>query len=51
MDSIVVLNASIKQIQAYLCSREVTCEALVGIFTRRIAAYDQKGPSLNAALH
>ena len=41
-------EATIEQIQAALKSKRVTCRDLIGHYLKRIEAYDQAGPKLNA---
>jgi hypothetical protein len=41
-------EATIEQIQAALQSKRVTCRELIGHYLKRIEAYDQAGPKLNA---
>ena len=41
-------EATIEQIQAALQSKCVTCRELIGHYLKRIEAYDQAGPKLNA---
>ena len=43
-----VHEATIAQIETELKARRLTCRALVQEYLKRIDAYDQKGPSLNA---
>ena len=43
-----ILDASISEIQLRLESGEITSVQLVKMYQARIAAYDQKGPALNA---
>jgi amidase len=43
-----VLEATIDGIHAALRSGQISCSALVQAYLNRIAAYDQKGPALNA---
>src|SRR4051812_37118385 len=43
-----VLEATIADVQAELKSGRLTCRALVESYLKRIEAYDQKGPQLNA---
>jgi len=41
-------EATIDQIQAALKSRRISCRELIGYYLKRIEAYDQAGPTLNA---
>src|SRR5437763_16064253 len=41
-------EATIADIQAAFSAKELTCRALVQMYLERIAAYDKKGPALNA---
>jgi Asp-tRNA(Asn)/Glu-tRNA(Gln) amidotransferase A subunit family amidase len=41
-------EATIDQIHAELTARNVSCRELIGLYLRRIEAYDQAGPKLNA---
>src|SRR4051794_6558229 len=41
-------EATIDQIHAVLRARNATCRELIGLYLRRIEAYDQTGPKLNA---
>jgi amidase len=43
-----VLEATINDIQAAMKSGQLTCRALVGLYLKRIEAYDKQGPNLNA---
>lgn len=43
-----VNETSIEALQAAFAARTVTCRAVVDHYTRRIDAYDKKGPALNA---
>lgn len=43
-------ETSIEALQAAFAARTVTCRAVVEHYTRRIGAYDQQGPELNAVL-
>jgi amidase len=43
-----VLEATIDGIHAALRSGQLTCRALVGLYVKRIEAYDKLGPGLNA---
>ena len=45
-----VEEKTIAEIHAALRSRQVTCRGLVEAYLARIAAYDQKGPSINSVL-
>lgn len=41
-------EATVADIRAALAARELTCRQLVQIYLDRLAAYDKKGPALNA---
>ena len=43
-----VVDATIEQIHAKIRARKLTCRELVDAYLARIAAYDQRGPALNA---
>src|SRR5678815_2460683 len=43
-----VVEATIAQIHAAFKAKTLTCSALVDAYLKRIAAYDKKGPALNA---
>ena len=43
-----LLEATIDQIHAALKSKRITCRELIGHYLKRIEAYDQAGPKLNA---
>jgi len=43
-----VVEATIPGVQAALVARQLTCRALVQAYLDRIAAYDKRGPALNA---
>lgn len=43
-------TATIAEIQAAMAAGALTCEQLVGLYLRRIEAYDKAGPKLNAVL-
>jgi Asp-tRNA(Asn)/Glu-tRNA(Gln) amidotransferase A subunit family amidase len=45
-----VEEKTIAQIHAALRARQVTCRGLVEAYLARVAAYDQKGPSINAVV-
>jgi amidase len=45
------MEASIPGVHAALDARQLTCHALVQAYLDRIAAYDQRGPALNAVQH
>ena len=45
-----IQEASIAEIRAALEARQVTCRQLVQMYLDRIAAYDKKGPALNAII-
>jgi amidase len=45
-----VWEATIPRLQEAMTSGRVTSEALVGMYLRRIAAYDQAGPALNTII-
>jgi amidase len=45
-----VEEKTIAQLHAALRARQITCRGLVEAYLARIAAYDQKGPSLNAVI-
>jgi amidase len=44
-----VLETTIGDVQAAFKSGQLTCRALVGLYLKRIEAYDKQGPNLNAA--
>jgi amidase len=43
-----LLEATIDSVQAALRSGQISCHTLVGLYLKRIEAYDKLGPSLNA---
>ena len=43
-------HATIKDINAAMDSGALTAEKLVGLYLKRIEAYDRKGPSIEAVL-
>ena len=43
-----LLEARIADVHAALQSRQITCRELVGLYLKRIQAYDKSGPGLNA---
>jgi Asp-tRNA(Asn)/Glu-tRNA(Gln) amidotransferase A subunit family amidase len=43
-------EATVADIRAALQARELTCRQLVQLYLDRIAAYDKKGPALNAII-
>ncbi|MDR3561633.1 MAG: amidase family protein [Negativicutes bacterium] len=45
-----VINATIADIHAAMLAGTLTCRALVEAYLKRIAAYDQSGPKLNAVI-
>jgi amidase len=45
-----VIDATIWDIHCEMLAGNLTCQALVEAYLRRIAAYDQKGPALNAII-
>ncbi len=46
-----VMEATIPGVHAALDARKLTCHALVQAYLDRIAAYDQRGPTLNSIQH
>ncbi|MCC7055660.1 MAG: hypothetical protein IT355_20480 [Gemmatimonadaceae bacterium] len=46
-----VMEATIPGVQAAMDARRLTCRGLVQAYLDRIAAYDQRGPALNAIQH
>ncbi len=44
-------EASLPEIQAAFAAGALTSEKLTGLYLARIAAYDKKGPGLNAVIH
>jgi len=43
-------EATVAEIRAALQARDLTCRQLVQMYLDRIAAYDKKGPALNAII-